>query len=202
METPAQKNKPAIYDGIYWRPIAFLVLIIFAVVIVIQLLVQGLSSTKQSKTLTSADKPITVKLTTQKAPQNLAQFITLRVGETYNSNHVPIRGLLFRLKISDFKSINVSESSIQWADMFSRIAGVKYALYRPESGYIEIAIANNADLFLIPETPIISFEVAAMKPGTHIIRFDADFEAMDIMNAENNSLLDKQNLNPLTLYFK
>jgi len=182
---------------------------ILAVFIVSSFLFSRLiSGTPQSQQLemlpVTQQNPVTVALVPQNATATTVghtNTISLKVTQTYNNSTVAIRGLMFRIKVSDPAKLNLNSNSIVWGDKFANVSGVKYATYNQSTGNLDIAVANNADIQIAPDTSILSFGVSAGSSGTFTLAFDPNFAQTDITNSSSQSLLDKVSLSPLSLVF-
>jgi hypothetical protein len=83
----------------------------------------------------------------------------------------------------------------------TNISGVKYSSYNPTTGNIDLSIAENRDIYLTPQTEIISFYVNSAYEGTYDVSIDANFSRMDIINSNSQSLLNRANLGGVTLTY-
>jgi len=126
-------------------------------------------------------------------------IVSLKVAQTNANSPVAIRGLMFRIRVSDPGNLSLEPSTITWGDKFSNISGVKYATYNQSTGNLDVAIANNADIILDPNETILSFGIRAKKQGNYNISFDKQFEGLDIVNAKSEKILDTYSLEPLSI---
>jgi hypothetical protein len=150
--------------------------------------------------VTSQDKPIGLALIVdQQSGYN--KRIKLNVSQTYNNNTATFRGILIRLKLSNPNITSVDEASMRWGESFQNVQGVKYATYDQNTGNLNIAVASSNDTQVSPGSTILQFDVQASQNGTFSLGFDPSFETLDVVGANNQSLLDKTSLNTLSLIF-
>jgi hypothetical protein len=163
-----------------------LALIVLMIGILLMFVVQFLSY--KTNTISSV-KPLGVALTAQPARDDMTYTVQLVADKNYEGSSLTSRGMVFRLELSNKDKVFVDISSIKWGESFLESQGVKYAIYDPVTGYLDIALAAIADIELKPKTTILSFDIVSRHDGSFTVGFDKDFPQTDVVDQDNMSIL-------------